>query len=74
MSEQTLVSQKYRKRGKIGEIWHRLKKNKGAMIGLMFIVILLVVALTVDMWLDYELVVTQSIKERLQGPSLEHWM
>ena len=74
MSEQTLVSKKYKKRSKMGEIWHYLKKNKGAMAGLIFIVVLIIVALTVDLWLDYELVITQSIKDRLQKPSAEHWM
>ena len=74
MSEQTLVSKKYRKRSKAGEIWHHLRKNKGAMIGLVFIILLIGVALTVDMWLDYELVIAQSVKERLQKPSIEHWM
>jgi len=74
MSEQTLVSKKYRKRSKAGEIWHHLSKNKGAMIGLVFIILLIGVALTVDMWLDYELVIAQSVKERLQKPSIEHWM
>ena len=44
------------------------------MIGLAFIVLLILVALTVDLWLDYELVITQSIKDRLQKPSAEHWM
>lgn len=74
MSEQSLVSRKYRKRSKLGEVWHHLKKNRGAMIGLAFIVLLILVALTVDLWLDYELVITQSIKDRLQKPSAEHWM
>lgn len=74
MSEQTLISKKYKKRSKIGEVWHHMKKNKGAMAGLMFIVILIGIALTVDLWLDYELVISQSIKDRLQPPSVEHWM
>lgn len=74
MSEQTLVSKKYRKRSAVGDVWHRLKKNKGAMVGLFIIVALVVVALTVDLWMDYELVISQSIKDRLQRPSAEHWM
>ncbi len=74
MSEKTLVSHKYRKRSKLGEVWHHMKKNKGAMVGLIFIVLLIAVALTVDFWMDYELVITQSIKDRLQPPSMEHWM
>ena len=33
MSDNTLRSRQYRKRSRLGEIWHRLKKNKGAMVG-----------------------------------------
>lgn len=67
------VSQKYRKRSKLGEIWHRLKKNKGAVAGMIILLILFIVALTVDLWVDQELVIGQNIREKLQAPSLQHW-
>ena len=70
-----LVSQKYRKRSHLGEIWHRLKKNKGAMAGLVIVVLLLIVAIASGFVLDYETqIITQSITDRLQAPSAEHWM
>ena len=70
-----LVSQKYRKRSHLGEIWHRLKKNKGAMVGLVIVVLLLIVAIASGFVLDYETqIITQSITDRLQAPSAEHWM
>lgn len=74
MSEQSLVSRKYKKRSQLAEVAHRMKKNKGAMIGLVFIIALLFVALTVEWWLDYDLIVTQNIAERMQHPSANHWM
>lgn len=69
----TSVSKKYRKRSKMQEIWHRLKKNKGAVVGMIVLLILFVIALTVDLWLDQELVIGQNIREKLQSPSWQHW-
>lgn len=73
MSDNTLRSRQYRKRSRMGEIWHRLKKNKGAMVGLAIVLILVIIALTCDVWMSYEDdVVAQSIRERLQKPSAAH--
>ena len=67
------VARKYHKRSAIGEIWHRFRKNKGAVLGLVILLILFTVALTIDLWLDQELVIGQSIREKLQYPSLKHF-
>lgn len=64
---------KYRKRSAMGEILHRLRKNKGAMVGAFILLILFAVALTVDFWLDQELVIAYKITEKLQAPSAAHW-
>ena len=73
MRDNTLRSRQYRKRSRLGEIWHRLKKNKGAMVGLAIVLILVIIALTCDVWMSYEDdVVAQSIRERLQKPSAAH--
>lgn len=70
-----LVSRKYRKRSRFGEVWHRLRKNKGAMIGLAIIILLALTAVSIDWILDYDTqVITQNLKERLQKPSAEHLM
>jgi len=76
MADKTqLASKKYRKRSRSAEIWHRLKKNKGAMVGLAIIMLLVVVTVSIDWILDYETqVITQNLKERLQKPSKEHLM
>lgn len=62
-----------RNRSKAGEIWHRMKKNKGAMAGLVILIILALIALTVDFWLPEDLINGQNLREKLQGPSLKHF-
>lgn len=52
---------------------HRLLKNKGAVVGLIIVLILVVVSLTSGLWLDYEKdIVEFHTSERLQKPSKEH--
>ena len=69
------ISKKYRRRSQVGEVWHRLKKNKGAMIGLAIVLILISAALCSGFLLDYESqIIKQVTRERLQWPSLKHWM
>ena len=63
------------KRSRAGEVWHRLKKNKGAMVGLAIIVILALVAIFADLLVDYEKdVIGMTLKDRLQHPSKAHIM
>lgn len=62
----------HRNRSKAGEIWHRMKKNKGAMAGLVILIILALIALTVDFWLPEDLINGQNLREKLQGPSWKH--
>jgi peptide/nickel transport system permease protein len=69
---QTSVAKQYRKRSAAGEIWHRFRKNKGAVAGMVILGILFTIALTIDFWLDQELVIGMNILEKLQGPSLKH--
>ncbi|MEG0854585.1 MAG: ABC transporter permease [Angelakisella sp.] len=67
------ASKKYAKRSQIAEIWRNLKKNKGAVIGLIIVVMLVLLALAAPLIYDYEEdVIKQNISERLQSPSFEH--
>ena len=55
-------------------IWHQLRKNKGAIMGLGLLVVIIVVALGSPYFFDYETqVIANNIKERMQPPSAEHW-
>ena len=71
MSEMTMNARPAKT--KTQEIWHRFLKNKGALLGLIVLIILILVALTVDIWLPQEKIVGQNIVNKLQGPSKEHW-
>lgn len=57
------------------ETWHRFKKNKGAMMGLIIVLFLCAAALSSNFILDYDTqVIGQNTKERLQQPSSSHLM
>lgn len=72
-AETASVAKKYRKRSAMGEIWHRLRKNRGAIIGAVVLLMLFAVALTIDLWVDQELVIGQNLRQRLKAPSAAHW-
>lgn len=62
-----------KKRSQFGDVVHRFSKNKGAMLGLFIILAFAMLALTADLWMDYEnQVIKADFSMRLQGPSKEH--
>ena len=74
-TEQTTqtVTQTYKKRSQVSAVWHRLKKNKLAMLGLFILCILIGLAVFADFIADYDTVVIgQDMSQRLLTPSLEH--
>lgn len=72
-NKEKLLSQKYKKRSKIVEIWHRLKKNKGAMAGLVIVILLALTAIFADALVKYDTdVIGQNVMNKLQHPSTEH--
>lgn len=63
----------YKKTNQFHETIIRLRKNKGAMIGLAFLILLVLTAISADFLYDYQAeVIQQSIKDRLLWPSMEH--
>lgn len=55
------------------ETWRRLTKNKGAMIGLVFLCLLVLVSLLAGVIYDYDTdIIAINMAEALQKPSLEH--
>lgn len=67
------VKVKYKKTNQFIETLIRLSRNKGAMIGLVFILLLVVTAISADLLYDYNVyVIEQNIKDRLLWPSIEH--
>lgn len=56
------------------QIWNRFRKNKGAVIGLITITIIICVAIVSNFVFDYETdVIGINTTNRLQEPSSEHW-
>ena len=56
------------------ETWRRLIKNKGAVIGMFFLAVLILAALLSPYLFDYDTqVIGMNMPERLQPPSSAHW-
>lgn len=65
MAAQTNMSQ-------MGLIWHRFKKNKLAVIGLIALCVLILVCFTSPIYLNYEKVITQDLLNAYKSPSRDH--
>lgn len=71
----TLITRKYARRGPFKEVVHRLKRNKGALVGLFGAIFFILLAIFSSILVDYETkVVATNISERLQNPSRQHIM
>lgn len=56
------------------ETWRRLIKNKGAVIGMVFLAVLVLAAILSPYLFDYDTqVIGMNMPERLQPPSAAHW-
>ena len=56
----------------LGETWHRLRKNRAAVLGLIIIIAVVLIAIFANVLVDYQDVVTPNILEKLQTPSAKH--
>ena len=66
-------SQVGKKRSRAKETWRRMKKNSNSMIGLVLVILIIILALSAPLIYDYDTeVISQNVKERLQGPSAKH--
>lgn len=63
----------YQRKGKIKEIWRRYRKNKGAMIGLIMLVIIAILLIGGPLLVSYDSAITQNSSLALEGPSSEHF-
>lgn len=60
-------------RSRASLIWHQFKKNKGAMVGLGIMTVLVIVALAAPLIWDYSTDISgMNVRARLQTPSWEH--
>lgn len=63
----------FKKQKRFKEIWRRLLKSKTAILGLVILTIFIVSVILAEQIIPYEAAIKQNVKERLQGPSAEHW-
>ena len=64
----------YKKRSQLSLVWHRLSRNKLAMLGLAMMSVIVLLAVFADVIADYnKVVVGMNMLERLQTPSAKHW-
>lgn len=71
---QRSVSKRYKKRSTLVQIMRRLKRNKGAILGMIILIAIILIALISPYVMDYETeVIANNVKERLQPPSARHW-
>ncbi|MEY8352083.1 ABC transporter permease [Lachnospiraceae bacterium 54-53] len=60
--------------GQAVDVFLRISRNKGALLGCIFLVILVLISLFAGFFLDYDTqVIGQNVAERLKGPSFRHW-
>lgn len=65
--------ERLKKRSNVGEIWHRLRKNKLSMICLAVLVIMILGILFANVLSPYDYA-AQDLTQRFALPSKEHWM
>ncbi len=62
-----------KKQSRLKETWHRLCKNKGAVIGMIIIILLILTALGTTFFLDYQTHVTKMVMvDRFSAPSAKY--
>lgn len=69
MEKTTLELQTAKKRSQLAMIWHRLTKNKLAVIGLIIIVTMIVASIAIGFTVDYNKIILHDLKNKLQGPA-----
>ena len=62
----------YKKQSQMKEIWRRFRKSKGAVIGLVLLIAVVVLLLCADLIVPYEVATTQNMQLKNQAPSAEH--
>lgn len=68
------TKKQYKSRSMAQETWRRLLQNKGAVIGMLFLVILVIAAISSGYIFDYETeVIGQNMADKLMGPCKAHW-
>ncbi|MGN0980427.1 MAG: ABC transporter permease [Candidatus Avoscillospira sp.] len=62
----------YKKRKQLPDIWHRFRKNKRAVCGLVIMIIIVLAGIFAPVICQYD-PIQQNLREAYQTPSLAHW-
>ena len=73
MVKENILENKNKKRSQFKSIWFRYKKNRLAMVGLIILVFLIIIAASAPIISDYEVAISQNMRNRLQAPNKESW-
>ncbi len=72
-NDKALTVKKKRRRTNSSDVMHRYFKNKGALTGMAIIAIMVILAVSCPLWMDYDTQVAgENVIERMQGPSWKH--
>jgi len=71
-ARRVLVSRQYAKRSNIGELWHRMKRNKGAVVGLAIIIMMLLMLFYSLIFISRADITAMDAYNRSAKPSWEH--
>ena len=69
---ETKASKRYKKKSQAAMVWHNFKKNKGALIGVAVILVIIIAMFVTMAMVDYKQVTSLNAKERLLLPSSQH--
>ena len=72
LGAETLITKKYAKRSQFAEILHRLRKNKGAMAGLIIIAVVVLLFIISLIVISYEMITQGDVTYRLAKPSWKY--
>jgi len=64
---------KFKKQNQAKEIWRRFRKNRGSMVGLFMLILILLAIIFANVIVKYSAATTQNLSIKLAGPSSEHW-
>lgn len=74
MKNNEQINTKVKSRSLTQETWRRLLKNKGSVVGMIFLIALVVVSIAAGFIYDYETdIIAINMSQALQHPSMEHW-
>ena len=62
----------YKKQSKLKEVWRQFKKNKGAVCGLILLVVIITIAIAANFVWDYADIVGMNSSQRMLKPSFQH--